>query len=105
MNKEGFIKILQYGRKTRSGKKRFTEKWIDKNEIQKKERATCCYAYFTNPVTNIHPEMVEHVCGDEHIMKLIARLGWDDEYLLREVRYYSGKILNQEERRDENLPF
>lgn len=104
MNKEGFLKILQYGRNTRSGQKRFMDSWIDKNTIKKKERATCCYAHFTNPVTNSQVAMVVHLCSDEHITKIIAKLGWDDEHLIKEVRYYSGKILNQEGSKDE-LPF
>ena len=99
MNKEGFLKILCYGRKTNSGQRRFIKSWIDMGEIRKKERATCCYAFFDNPITNLHSEMVAHVCGDEHIMKLISKLGWEDEYLHREVRYYTGKILNQERRK------
>ena len=108
MNKEGFIKILKHGRKTREGKKRFGNIWYERksNTISKKERATCCYAHYFNSTHDNEEKMIDHCASDEHIMKLVARLGFEDERLINEVRYYSGKILHQDRRRVNNeLPF
>lgn len=106
MNKEGFIKLLKHGRKTQAGKKRFGQVWYERksNMIAKKERATCCYPLYFNPVHDNEEKMIEHCTSDEHIIKLVKRLGFNDERLLNEVRYYAGKILNQERTRDD-LPF
>lgn len=103
MNKKGFLKILMHGRKTLSGQKRFRDTWYDitSNTIAKKERATCCYAKFFNPLHDGRQDMLEHVVSDEHILKIVERLGFEDKRLISEVRYYSGKILNQERRKNE----
>lgn len=106
MNREGFIKILRHGRKTLNGKRRFRDSWYERksNTIAKKERASCCYAKYFNPIHDDERDMIEHIAGDEHIMKIVEQLGYEDERLLNEVRYYSGKILNQERKRD-GLPW
>jgi hypothetical protein len=103
MNKEGFIKILKYGRKTLSGRKRFRDSWYDRksNTINKKERASCCYAKFFNPLHDNSEDIIEHIASDEHILKIVERVGYEDKRLVNEVRYYSGKILNQERRKNE----
>jgi hypothetical protein len=103
MNKEGFVKILKYGRKTLSGRKRFKDIWYDQksNTINKKERASCCYAKFFNPLHDSRSDMLEHITSDEHILKIVERLGYEDRRLINEVRYYSGKILNQKRRKNE----
>jgi hypothetical protein len=98
MNKEGFIKILKHGRKTNAGRKRFRDSWYERrtNNISKKERATCCYAHYYNPVHDNEEKMIQHCTSDEHIEKLVERVGYEDERLINEVRYYAGKILNPE---------
>ncbi len=106
MNKEGYIKILKYGRNTSSGRRRFLDIWIDKktNVINKNERVSCCYALFYKGLKDSVLEMTGHLSSDEHIMKLVAKHGFKSGYLDKEVRYYTGKIL-EGERNDENSPF
>jgi hypothetical protein len=95
MNKQGFIQILQKGRKNQIARNRFWRDWIDKSErnISEREKVSCCYAYFYDEKRNTVASMVEHCITDEHILKLVARHGFESEYLLREIRYYTNKIL------------
>ena len=96
MNKEGYIKILQYGRK-KYGIRRFEQVWVDSYVINKKERVSCCYAKFYQGARDSTGKIVEHCTSNEHILKLVARYGFESEYLNKEVRYYSGKILEGKE--------
>jgi len=107
MKKEGLIKLLKHGRKTQAGKGRFGRNWYERksNTISKKERCSCCYAHYYNPVHDNEGAMIEHCASDEHILKLVERLGIDDERLLNEISYYMGKILHQERKIDDSLPF
>lgn len=93
MNKKGFIKILIYGRE--KYKRRYWEDWIDtkNNVINKKERVSCCYALFFKGIRDHQGNMLSHLISPEHIEKLVERYGLNDEYLLREIRYYTSKIL------------
>lgn len=93
MNKGGFIKILIKGRQNRKARDRFETDWLGYHDIADKEKASCCYAFFYDHKRNTVMDMVMHCTTTEHIIKLTAKLGFESEYLRREVRHYTKLIL------------
>ncbi|MHA1952474.1 MAG: hypothetical protein ACW96U_00820 [Candidatus Heimdallarchaeaceae archaeon] len=93
---DGVIKLLVRGR---SSTNKFWKKWVSipnyekfkRNGwvIRKEERTSCCYTIYSDDLSSV----INHCESEEHIRKLIAKIGVDNDKIKQEVRYYTIKIL------------